>query len=79
MNLRFSGSKLLALSKKNNPHSLSLLCGISYPTVLRYTHPGAGIQQIDLVILGTLLSQGCELNAEQIAQMKIGDLFDVRG
>ncbi len=77
MKISLAGSKLLALSKKANPHSLSMATGISYPTVLRYTHPGGTAQVIDLAILSTFLSVDTELTPEQLAEMKIGDLFNV--
>lgn len=78
MKIKVSGSKLLAMCKQPNPHAVSMATGISYPTVLRYTHPGGAPQMVDLVILGTLLAVGCGLNPEQVANLKLGDLFDVR-
>lgn len=77
MRMTFYGERLLKLSGEKNPHSLSLKARVSYPTVMRYVQTD-GIRSIDLDVISALLSDGCGLTADQVREMRIGDLFEVQ-
>jgi hypothetical protein len=37
-----------------------------------------GIRSIDLDVVSALLSDGCGLSADQVREMRLGDLFEIQ-
>mgnify|MGYP003382697649 FL=1 len=61
-----------------NRYKLSQIGVVSYPTVLKYVQ-AENVDTFSGPVLYTLLSVGLGLSDAEIADMRLGDLFDVEG
>ena len=71
------GASLLEMSPAKNLHQLALASRISHPTVTRYVKEPERVVLLDLRTFPTLLSDGCGMTAGQIADLRLGDLFEI--
>lgn len=77
MKLILRGSELLRMSPAKNVHQLALASRLSHPTVTRYVKEPESVALLDLHAFPTLLADGLGMTVEQIANLRLGDLFEV--
>lgn len=70
----FDAGKLKA--NGTNPHRLSLDEKVSRPTVLKYLN-AEGVENFSGEVLYAILVSGFGLKPDEIAGMRVGDIFDV--
>lgn len=69
----FSVERLVA-----NRHQISMQSGLSYPTVLKYTGDDVDdIQVFSGEVLYGLLTHGLGLTPAQVADLRLGDVFEI--
>ena len=77
---RLKGSTILEASKRKgieNIHQISMRGGVSYPTVHRYIETPKKVESISLRALYGVLVDGAGMTPSEIAEMKLGDLFEL--
>jgi hypothetical protein len=77
---RLKGSTIGANAKRKgveNPHQVSMRSGVSYPTVHRYIETPEKVEAISLRALYGVLVDGIGMSPSEIAEMKLGDLFEL--
>lgn len=77
ISLRLRGDMILERSGASNVHQLSLRSGVSYPTVEKYIRRPEDIQALDLGVLLQVLVDGCGMTLQQVAELRVGDLFEI--
>lgn len=78
MLLVLRGDQIFKMSGVPNVHQLALRVRLSYQTVSKYIGSPEAISMIDMRVLTTLLADGCGLTADQIENLRIGDIFNVQ-
>jgi ribosomal protein S4E len=72
-----NGKKIMQLANVENAHQLALKSKVSYPTVDKYINKGHETINIHCGVLASIMLDGCELSAEQLCNLRIGDVFRV--
>ena len=76
---RLKGPNLLEIGKRkgvNSINQLSLRSGITYATAHRYIQNPGEVEAMSLRNLYGILVDGLGLSAEEVMNMRIGDVFD---
>jgi hypothetical protein len=77
---RLKGSMILEAGKRKgieNIHQVSMRSGVSYPTAYRYIEKPEKVEAVSLRALYGVLVDGIGMSPEEIANMRLGDLFEL--
>ena len=77
MKLRLKGAEILKRSGAENAHQLALKSQVSYPTVDRWVNRPETVKSIDSTVLAALLAHGWGLSADEILNLKLGEVFEL--
>ena len=72
------GREIFARSGLPNTHQLSLQARISAQTAYKYVDKPEDIQAVDCSILASILLDGVGLSVEEVLNMRVGDLFELK-
>jgi len=76
--LRLKGSAILNIGRGAiNAHQLSLRSQKSYPSVSSYTKDPNDLAMIELEMLACILMEGQGLTADEVLDLRLGDLFEI--
>lgn len=76
--LVLKGQSLFERSKLANTHQLSLRARISAQTAYKYFNSPEDVHAVDLEILTAILLDGLQMTPEEIMEMRLGDLFEIK-
>lgn len=65
--------------KSGNPHSLAMDAHVSYPTMRKYLVDNDELDNFSGRVLYAILHKGFGLAPSEIANMRLGDVFEVLG
>lgn len=68
-----------ARARQGNLNALMRQGSLSYPTILRYVNTPAGIERVSLDVLAEIIGNIFGVAPEDLAEMRMGDLFLVEG
>jgi hypothetical protein len=78
MKLILKGQALLAHSGLANTHQLSLRARISAQTAYKYIENSEEVKAVDCATLLAILIDGLGLTPDQVLDLRVGDLFEIK-
>lgn len=76
--LVLNGEKLLKVTKGKNRWNLSLQSKIGYQTVDAYIRKAESKGDINLSVLSRMFFEGGGLSTDEVLNLRLGDLFEVK-
>ena len=78
MRFCLKGQAILEKSGLKNSHQLALRARISAPTASKFIIQPENVKYLDTEVLARMLVDGCGLTPEQILDMRLGDIFELK-